>query len=344
MLAGIACYAQVNCDTLFFSGAESVNDGWNGVNIQTPPNRNSSYIKPDTVTVFAGDTSLFFYAEQQSIDSNQMKMIGGKASIYNRNLQLLIDSIYSFSGYYYLPSGPDYTDVFLMDVECDLQACNDSATARGYAAGPGLQLQLVMGRRIRINTSKYGTQDPTLVSGSSTLPVPVDKWFHLQWDMKLGTGGNGRIVIYVDGIKYIDAFGTNISPTTLPSVKAYNTFEVGVTVNRGNNPVGIYGDNFSVTQCKAFTGTNEINKQPSSFSIYPNPAQSSINILIPKRYMNASLTIDVFNCYGKLVQSEVQQTRIKPTLLTNIAGLSPGLYTVLIHDSTSVHSVKLIIE
>lgn len=175
---------------------------------------------------------------------------GGKAHISKMGLDFRLGERVRMSAWFFLPEGTSYGSVFLMDLECHTEECFREARERRLALGTGLQLGLTRDHRLFVNSVKFGRAAGERVRGTATSSVPTGRWFELTWELLLADGSEGRSRVFVDGELVLDARGSTLRPEGMPYLTSYDRFEVGVTVNRGNEPVRIFVDDVRLERAR----------------------------------------------------------------------------------------------
>jgi len=105
----------------------------------------------------------------------------------------------------------------------------------------------------------------------------------------------------------------------------------------GTNSQGVWRRQLS----QLYTSTGEIQPEPS-FSIYPNPATTSINIEIPQEFNNSSSNlVQIFNTLGSLVW---QKNTSDASIYIDVNDLPKGIYFVKIKNSDMTQTAKFIVQ
>ena len=90
---------------------------------------------------------------------------------------------------------------------------------------------------------------------------------------------------------------------------------------------------------RSFVGVNE-NETEVALAIYPNPATSELNIIIPK---NKELILEIFSNLGQLViKKNITNNEMMNKHTLDISGLSQGIYSGRLGDGKSVQNFKFI--
>ena len=88
-----------------------------------------------------------------------------------------------------------------------------------------------------------------------------------------------------------------------------------------------------------FAGVNEIDAQVA-LAIYPNPATSELNIMVPK---NKELVLEIYNNLGQVViKKNISNNELMNKHTIDISGLSQGIYSGKLGDMKSVQNFKFI--
>jgi len=91
-------------------------------------------------------------------------------------------------------------------------------------------------------------------------------------------------------------------------------------------------------------GTEENNITNHFFSIYPNPASSTLTVSYIKPVHKTPTTIEIFDIYGTIVFTQNMQTQKQKTVL-DISSLVAGLYFVrVIEDEILIGVKKMVVE
>lgn len=100
----------------------------------------------------------------------------------------------------------------------------------------------------------------------------------------------------------------------------------------------LFVDNLSFNNL--ITGVSEVNTQHTSFSFYPNPANTDITINIDG-YITTAKTLSIYNVVGELVKSEIITQNQQ---IINTANLVNGIYLLEIKSGNYSEKQKLIIQ
>ena len=75
--------------------------------------------------------------------------------------------------------------------------------------------------------------------------------------------------------------------------------------------------------------------------MYPNPANSTLNIELPQNTGTNTATAELLDMSGKAV---LREKFTAPVLQLNTAGLNSGLYLVRVQTATGVFTEKVVIK
>jgi aminopeptidase YwaD len=81
------------------------------------------------------------------------------------------------------------------------------------------------------------------------------------------------------------------------------------------------------------TSINETNSNKKAISIFPNPANTEINIVVP---LNENSQIEISNAMGQVIFKDDNKTKI------DISNLPNGLYIVSVKQGQQSYTQKLI--
>lgn len=181
-------------------------------------------IEIDEENVHSGENSLKFLAEK-SKDSVS------KSDIVREGLAFKKGNDLWFSGYFYIPSGTDMREVFLLDFE-------DSKLYQS----PGRRFYIQEGEKLASDQKGF----PKRETFRSASPIIKNKWFNLKVHMFLSDGADGKVEVWQEGIKIIDGNGPN-----LPSSSSiYDRMQIGITANQDLYDQIIYIDDIIVSKDK----------------------------------------------------------------------------------------------
>lgn len=118
----------------------------------------------------------------------------------------------------------------------------------------------------------------------------------------------------------------------LYSLSRYEYSSLGTPLYRSINPV---------------VGIDEARDNDLTFTFYPNPSNSSINVVIPEEFPNKhqNIKLSVYNLNGQIVafESIPLKNRKGKVIRFNVSNLKPGLYIIKINGERSFYSNKLLI-
>jgi hypothetical protein len=97
------------------------------------------------------------------------------------------------------------------------------------------------------------------------------------------------------------------------------------------------GNQYCGTPDPHFTGIENINKSSDIISIFPNPANTEINILIKQNYK-----LTIFDLSGRILTNKME--RYKDNTVFDISFLINGIYFLRIETKDGVYTQKLIKE
>lgn len=93
--------------------------------------------------------------------------------------------------------------------------------------------------------------------------------------------------------------------------------------------------------CGQQIGFNELSNQKTNFSFYPNPANNTLNIIVPSNFENTNLHFVMYN----LVGMQIRKVELNQSMEIDISNLNNGLYLIQIwSDKNLFGTEKLIIE
>lgn len=150
----------------------------------------------------------------------------------------------------YINSTEELSDLFLFDLECC--QCWDPTVVDNQC--PGIRLKLGGGKNY-LSIERGKILGSTLVQ--SELPLPLQEWVKVQWNMKLSSEDTGDNVLMINGIEVINVRGKNMPNAsefkeafskeeidfTLQSPLNYERIQIGATANPTAHPVELYIDN-----------------------------------------------------------------------------------------------------
>lgn len=180
-------------------------------------------------------------------------------------------------------------------------------------------------------------------------------------DFYNGTGGNNKTMqLVIEGLKltpcssgFIGARDAILAADEIINGGVNKCLIWGVFARRGLGFSASSGDEDSFTdQTEAFdmppaellVGTNCVlnttNEIIKKFTIYPNPAKSSINIAVTEAVSNA--TISIYDINGRCVYTHT--FNLIGNIPIDIKNLNPGIYIIKINNESISFSEKLILQ
>jgi hypothetical protein len=90
------------------------------------------------------------------------------------------------------------------------------------------------------------------------------------------------------------------------------------------------------------TSVAETQQPKGSLSVYPNPANGEVTILVDTK-TNKAATLQVYNSVGQIVLTETIPAGQK-IYNTNVAGYAAGLYTIVIRSEGTVLTNRLLVK
>jgi len=106
----------------------------------------------------------------------------------------------------------------------------------------------------------------------------------------------------------------------------------------GNN---LYLDNINITQVIP-TGISPPTAQNQTFSVYPNPTNGNINILLDNAY-SGDVNIGLFDAIGQKIYSELFEDGTNNTIEKNFSALSKGIYFLHISQGNTTVVRKIVL-
>ena len=140
-----------------------------------------------------------------------------KADIERGRLRFVKGDHVWFGGWFYLVGGADASLAFLWDLE---------TTQLRNSPGRRLFLQQ-RGESLACDLGKWWTGKTFRQPRGSEVRFPKDRWVGLIVHLVLNEGDDGRMEVWQDGVKVLDATGK-----TLPTARTiYDRLQVGITAN-----------------------------------------------------------------------------------------------------------------
>ena len=138
-----------------------------------------------------------------------------KADIERGRLRFVKGDDVWFRGSYWLKGGTDASLVFLWDLE-----------STEWRNSPGRRLYLQNGETLASDLGKWWS-GKTFRAARGAPKFPKERWVELRVHLFLSENNDGRMEVWQDGTKVIDAIGK-----TLPTARTiYNRLQVGLTAN-----------------------------------------------------------------------------------------------------------------
>lgn len=109
----------------------------------------------------------------------------------------------------------------------------------------------------------------------------------------------------------------------------------------GNFTGKFYIDNIKLTKTDIPTSIYDNSLTKGDLNLFPNPAGSTFKIQLPEDIKYNSVSLEMFDAYGKLVLQRMQFSRSEEI---NISGFADGLYVVKIVSNKHSFSDKLLIK
>jgi PKD repeat protein len=136
----------------------------------------------------------------------------------------------------------------------------------------------------------------------------------------------------------IDSYGSACKIVDLSSWAGKKNIKIAFESNMrmGNN---IYLDNISVSN---YTGISTDPKNVNDFTIFPNPANRSVTVQVPKTCVPAELSIS--NPQGRNVFKKQLTAGITVSQNIDISNLAKGVYFIRLNTCDTVKTQKMIVE
>ncbi|KAA5537244.1 T9SS type A sorting domain-containing protein [Taibaiella lutea] len=166
-------------------------------------------------------------------------------------------------------------------------------------------------------------------------PLVTDQWFTLKQVMDLD---NLTLSLYVDGteVVYFQPQVGNDWPGAKKSVAAFDFF----SYQDEDNPDLVntyYIDDIKVTT-ENVSGINNVEKNSSIVSLYPNPGKDYISFSVKDEVIN---NIDVFNVFGQKVLNANAKTSLSKL---DIRSLASGIYTAKVTTKNGIFTKKFVVK
>lgn len=127
------------------------------------------------------------------------------------------------------------------------------------------------------------------------------------------------------------------APTSLTSGDSVS-FYTAVLAANGNG--GTSGDNaLAITKTFKFDASTSVglNGQTTSFELYPNPAKSSVNVVLGGASQG---TLSLYDLQGKLVKHQL----VRNNEQVDVSALQPGVYTATLRTGKEAKTLKVVIQ
>lgn len=197
-----------------------------------------------------------------------------------------------------------------------------------------------------------GNNTYTTASGPSATSIPMGSPTGVACDkfgnVYISDAGNGviRQINGTNGYDYVIAGSPTIgfSGDGGPAVNAELNYPLSVSVDSNFN---LYvGDllNFRIRKVNGGpTAVPEISAT-GNFAIYPNPANSSLNIQFSGTYANGDNNIEIIDLMGRTVSTYQKNVKPNSTFTADISSLASGMYFIKISNNSSYSVVKFMKE
>lgn len=180
-------------------------------------------------------------------------------------------------------------------------------------------------------TSTNGSVSTTTVNNQGAVPKYLRLW--------KGTGGNYYAYYSANGTSWTQigkqklTMATNLTAGLVVSSGTTNTLQTATFSNlEVTTPGGIINRNMAEVVEESEMIENDLN-------IYPNPANSVLNIVMPAA--TTAQTIRILDVTGKMV---IQKTGVKRTVSLDISSLPNGLYYLQFAEGVNSRSRKFVIS
>ena len=148
-------------------------------------------------------------------------------------------------------------------------------------------------------------------------------------------GGNGGYVYSWSPDSTLDDAET---PNPAASPSDSTTYTLTVTDERKCSA----SDDLKITITSA-TGFKDHNENPASFSVYPNPASSSVFVQ-PENYHSKEITITLLNTSGTIIHQKKYEASGNIEIPFNVNGVEPGIYFIRVNNNKLSNTKKIVIE
>jgi len=125
----------------------------------------------------------------------------------------------------------------------------------------------------------------------------------------------------------------------------YNCSVSGADLNADGHTdvlIGLYGGGVQIYyQVDPFLAVNDLPKEISSFTVYPNPAADVLNIALKSFSRKEKYTLSLFNCIGQLVLTTGD---VKSKTQVDVRNFPEGIYLMQLQSANGMVSEKVVIE
>jgi len=118
----------------------------------------------------------------------------------------------------------------------------------------------------------------------------------------------------------------------LHSLSRWENLSLGPPLNRSMNPI---------------VGVHSFRNKDLEFILYPNPANSFINITIPESICDSysRFKVYLYNLTGEIISYEsIQNNRVNKVIRLDVSKYNPGLYILKLSSAEQTFSKKIIIQ
>lgn len=195
----------------------------------------NNQISLDTTQARSGRQCLKIYAEE-SIDGE-----ASKSDLANNDMDFREGDIVYLSAWFFIEGTADLTDLFLIDIEEDIQ----------IGAGPGMRLQLEAAEGyLKLERGKMLEQNISQVNGSE-IPFPRNQWVQIEMETKLSRKKDGYIKVSQNQNLVLNAREVRTLPVDRLSLLQgtsgrYSSIQIGITANSPQNSATIYLDDMII--------------------------------------------------------------------------------------------------
>ncbi|MEM7372147.1 MAG: heparin lyase I family protein [Bacteroidota bacterium] len=196
-----------------------------------------NYIEFDTTRPHSGEQCLKIFAKKGR------EGFASKSDLANTDMGFREGDIIHVSMWFYIEGTKDLTDIFLFDIEENVQ----------IGAGPGLRLALESPVGfLKIERRKMLESDIEPVE-ENQIPFPRNQWVHLEIEIQLSRNKDGYIQVFQNDTLLIDAQQERTLPRDrivfIQGAKGiYDNVQVGITANSLQHDATIYVDDIEILQ------------------------------------------------------------------------------------------------